>query len=135
MTVLLTIGLVGFASAHETVVINNEEGIGTPAATGKLGTESAKVWDSTREIYHVPQYMPGYPTAAVIFPRVVDVECKQNGSTLLCKGYHLLPEDGRGEYLMIHPVVREEPKPSVVVVEKTVPVTVIKEVEVKRKKE
>ena len=51
-------------------------------------------------VYHVPQYMPGYPTAATIWPRVVEVKCQNN----LCEGYENTPALGRGEYLFFKPV-------------------------------
>ncbi|SEJ77024.1 hypothetical protein SAMN05216567_101244 [Variovorax sp. OK605] len=53
-------------------------------------------------VWHVPQYMPGFPTAATIWPRVVIVPC----STDLCSGYELTPELGRGEYLYFAPARR-----------------------------
>jgi hypothetical protein len=98
------------------------------------GFELAGKWDNN--IFHAPQYMPGHPTAATLYPRVVDVECTKVSTGLNCKGYNWLPELGRGEYLMIRPVLAPEP----VVVTKTVVVpgpVVIKEVlvEVKKKKE
>ena len=51
-------------------------------------------------VYHVPQYMPGYPTAATIWPRVVEVKCQNN----VCEGYENTPALGRGEYLFFKPV-------------------------------
>lgn len=51
-------------------------------------------------VYHVPQYMPGFPTAATIWPRVVEVECQND----LCAGYESTPALGRGEYLFFKPV-------------------------------
>lgn len=51
-------------------------------------------------IYFAPQYMPGYPTAAPIWPRVVEVPCKQVQGNLVCENYKWRPEYGRGEYLM-----------------------------------
>ena len=51
-------------------------------------------------VYHVPQYMPGFPTAATIWPRVVEVE----GQNDLCEGYENTPALGRGEYLFFKPV-------------------------------
>ena len=51
-------------------------------------------------VYHVPQYMPGYPTAATIWPRVVEVKCQNN----LCEGYENSPALGRGEYLFFKPI-------------------------------
>ena len=51
-------------------------------------------------VYHVPQYMPGYPTAATIWPRVVEVKCEND----VCEGYQNLPALGRGEYLFFKPI-------------------------------
>lgn len=50
-------------------------------------------------VWHVPQYMPGYPTSATIWPRVVIIQC----ATDLCAGYEVTPELGRGEYLFFVP--------------------------------
>ena len=78
-------------------------GSGTP---GNSGVENALKWDA--EVYHAPQYMPGYPTASVIFPRAISVLCMQKGADLHCKGYNWLPEMGRAEYLMIRPIIVKE---------------------------
>ena len=51
-------------------------------------------------VWHVPQYLPGYPTAATIWPRVVIIQCSND----LCSGYEITPELGRGEYLFFRPV-------------------------------
>ena len=51
-------------------------------------------------VWHVPQYMPGYPTSATIWPRVVEIPCANE----LCAGYEVTPELGRGEYLFFRPV-------------------------------
>lgn len=51
-------------------------------------------------VYHAPQYMPGYPTAATIWPRVVEVKCQND----ICEGYESSPALGRGEYLFFKPV-------------------------------
>lgn len=83
-------------------------------------------------VYHVPQYMPGSPTAATIYPRVVDVRCLRNeDGSLQCEGYHWTPDMGRAEYLLIHPVLVSGPKTII----KEVPVIVLKEVPVKKKNE
>jgi len=50
-------------------------------------------------VWHVPQYLPGYPTAATIWPRVVVIQCANE----LCSGYEVTPELGRGEYLFFRP--------------------------------
>jgi len=128
---LALIGLTGSVLAQQVNVGRNELGSGTP---GMTGFELAGKWDNN--IFHAPQYMPGHPTAATLYPRVVDVECTKVSTGLNCKGYNWLPELGRGEYLMIRPVLAPEP----VVVTKTVVVpgpVVVKEVlvEVKKKKE
>lgn len=131
------VGLTGSVLAQQVSVGRHELGSGTP---GISGFELAGKWDNN--IFHAPQYLPGYPTAATLYPRVVDVECIKVKTGLNCKGYNWLPEMGRGEYLMIRPVLTPEPR----VVEKMVTVpfavpgpTVVKEVfievPVKKKKE
>lgn len=84
----------------------NSLGSGTP---GETGVENATQWDI--DLYHAPQYMPGYPTAATIFPRAINVSCIKTVAGLNCKGYNWSPEMGRSEYLLIRPViVKELPK-------------------------
>ena len=78
-------------------------GSGTP---GNNGVENAIPWDL--DIYHAPQYMPGYPTASTIFPKTVSVLCVQNNNGIHCKGYNWHPEMGRAEYLMIRPIIVKE---------------------------
>jgi len=130
---ILAFALVGITGSvlAQVNLSNKELGSGTP---GKTGFENAVKWDNN--IFHAPQYMPGHPTAATLYPRVVDVECTKVTSGLNCKGYNWMPAMGRGEYLMVNPVLAPEP----VVVTKTVVVpgpVVVKEVlvEVKKKKE
>lgn len=70
------------------------------------------------DVYHVPQYLPGYPTAATIWPRVIDVPCtRAAGGELQCQGYNWLPKFGRGEYLFFRPVIVAAPGPEAAVVE------------------
>lgn len=58
------------------------------------------------DVYHVPQYLPGLPTAASIWPRVIDVPCTALASGgLRCQGYHWTPAMGRAEYLYFRPVL------------------------------
>jgi len=126
---LALVGLTGSVLAQQVTVGREALGSGQPEATG---VESAGKWDNN--IYHAPQYMPGYPTAAVIYPRVIDVQCTKSTTGLNCRGYNWLPELGRGEYLMFRPVVVEAAKPVIQTV--TVPgPTVYVEVPVKKKKE
>ena len=105
---LALVVLAGSAMAQVSVT-RVENGSGQPTA---IGLEGADKWD--QDIYHAPQYMPGYPTAATLWPRVVDVPCKQVGNNITCNGYEWTPDLGRGEYLMIHPVFVEAQKPIIV---------------------
>jgi len=131
---LALVGLTGSVLAQQVNVGRNELGSGTPGVTG---FELAGKWDNN--IFHAPQYMPGFPTAATLYPRVIDVECTKVATGLNCKGYNWMPEMGRGEYLMIRPVLAPEPKVVTVIKNVPVPVTVTKEVfievPVKKKKE
>lgn len=87
-------------------------GSGTPAQAVTDGTEPARhVADG---LYHVPNYLPGFPTAATIWPRELPVECTSDAYGIpQCKGYEVLPAVGRGEYLFVRPVARVTPKPEV----------------------
>jgi hypothetical protein len=59
--------------------------------------------------YHVPGYLPGHPTAAMLWPRVLQLPCKRDTpqGDLTCAGYGISPV--RGEYLYLRPVVEEAP--------------------------
>ena len=103
-------------------------GSGTPVYNAS-GVENAVVVDNAKvenNILHVPQYMPNHPTAATIYPRVMEVPCTKDGEKLKCASYNWTPAMGRGEYLFITPKVTEAPKPMMVPVPVMVPV--IKEV-------
>ena len=104
-------------------VIRNQLGTGTPAPMITVGNETAVYVDDG--YYHIPQYLPTHPTAATIWPRVVEVECDKVDGKVVCDGYHWLPKMGRAEYIMIIPRMRVKPEP----------VIVLKEVPVKKKKE
>lgn len=57
-------------------------------------------------VYHAPQYLPGRPTAASIWPRVIDVPCTALATGgLRCQGYSWTPAMGRAEYLYFRPVM------------------------------
>lgn len=104
---ILAACLLSTAAMAETVDIQtNQFGSGVP---GSVTTEVQPVGE-LRGLWHGPQYLPGVPTAATIYPRVVDVKCKlaKNGNAL-CEGYNWLPEMGRGEYLFIRPVIEAPP--------------------------
>lgn len=118
--------------AGAVVVVRHQLGSGTP---GFIGVEPAT--HLGEGIYHAPQYMPQYPTAAVLWPRVLDVQCQEEGKRFVCDGYNWIPALGRGEYLYIRPVVAEPVEP--VIVTKEVPVIIerkiLVEVPVKKKGE
>jgi hypothetical protein len=101
------------SALSQSVNIGREaQGSGQP---GIGGFENATRWDN--DIFHAPQYMPGYPTASILYPRIVDVECIRLPNGLNCKGYNWMPEMGRGEYLMVRPIIKESPKPVVIIKE------------------
>lgn len=102
--------------AGSTVIVRHALGSGTPGFTGF--EPATHLGDG---IWHAPQYMPTYPTAGNIWPRVMDVECEKSpNGTFMCAGYNWMPDMGRGEYLYIRPYVKAKAAP--VVVEKLVPV-------------
>lgn len=119
-------------AAENVSVQNRALGSGTP---GVANAEPALIVNDYR---HAPQYMPEFPTAATIWPRVVEVPCtKAANGDLACEGYNWSPAMGRGEYLLVQPKVVEAPKPVVREVVREVPVIkeVIKEVPAKKIKE
>lgn len=155
IAILAGLLLASSAFAVENVgIVRNELGSGTPGANGweraiQVGPDSTYL--------HAPQYMPGFPTAATIWPRVINVKCtgdkvhprahsqRRDVTTVTkCDGYNWSPALGRGEYLFINPSVVEvvQPVPPVIITKevikeviKEVPVIVLKEVPVKPKKE
>ena len=125
----------GQANSNEKVdqtlpVIRNQLGTGTPAPRLTVGTENARYVDDG--YYHVPQDMPYYPTAAVIWPRVVELQCEKIKGNLVCEGYHWAPKLGRGEYLFVVPKLKEVPAPTIV---QAPPIVIYKEVPRKPKGE
>lgn len=119
------------AMADEEFGVNRSKlGLGTPAQNVTVGLENAS--HVSNGMYFVPQYMPGYPTAATIFPRAVEVDCETVDGQVKCDGYNWTPNLGRGEYLFIVPKPKAPIAPVAVVVKET---TVFKEVPVKRGKE
>lgn len=109
---MLAAASMGAATAQEVIIDYNY--------LGPRGGTATK-WHN--DIYHSPQYMPGHPTAATLYPRVVDVKCTQTSTGLSCNSYNWIPEMGRGEYLMFRPVMVEDTAPPQVITN-----TVIKEV-------
>lgn len=105
-----------FQTVPKTVLVANDK-LGTggqPMVT--VGNGTAVYVDDG--YYHATQYMPYFPTAGTIWPRVVTVDCTQAGGKVQCNGYDWLPAMGRGEYLFIVPRVAVAPvKPAVVIKE------------------
>ena len=136
--ILAGLVLASTAIADQVEVVRNELGSGTP---GVQGFESAIKVGPDSGYLHAPQYMPMHPTAATIWPRVVEVPCIRNGNILKCEGYTWQPKLGRGEYLFIKPVVIEPVQPIIVTntIVREVPVVkeviVLKEVPIKKKRE
>lgn len=105
LTIFSGLGLYGIPALAQAVEIerlmlgSGEQGVsGYEQATAVYGN-----------IYHVPQYLPGFPTAATIWPRAIEVPCHQGGLELECDGYYWNPAMGRGEYLFFIPVVAVTP--------------------------
>lgn len=57
-------------------------------------------------LYSVPGYLPYEPSGLTLYPRVVQVPCQKQGAAWVCAGYSITPALGRGEYLMIQPMLR-----------------------------
>ncbi len=109
----------------QTVSVNREVlGSGTP---GAKGPETATIVNDG--VFHAPQYLPGYPTAATIWPRVIEVPCTSKDGKITCQGYEWTPKYGRGEYLFIKPVL-STPAPVVPPQIQVIRETTIKEVPV-----
>ena len=82
-------------------------GSGVPAKRVTIGEDTAFILNDG--YYHIPQYMSYYPTASVIWPRVIEVQCDVVVNNIKCDGYNWSPSMGRGEYLMFAPKMREKP--------------------------
>lgn len=141
---LIALMAVAFFSATATAQVSIERNRLGSGEQGVKGFENATlVLDNN--IFHAPQYLPMYPTAATIWPRVVEVRCNRVGTSvtasvntagevygarnepkLECEGYDWMPALGRGEYLFFKPVIVE---PTPVQVRERV---ILKEVPVKK---
>jgi hypothetical protein len=93
-------------------------GSGTPANGVTVATETAHI--VVDGLYHVPNYLPGFPTAATIWPRELPLECDTDPATgnPTCTGYRVLPAVGRGEYIFVRPYAKDVvPPPAPVVID------------------
>ena len=88
-------------------------GSGTPTNNVTPGSERAI--PIANDLYNVPNYLPGYPTAASIWPRVISVNCdRQLNGSVVCGGYDVNQSMiGRGEYIYIKPIIHELPSVSI----------------------
>jgi len=116
------------AYAENSIIIERRQlGSGTPAPAVTTGTQWANSVNDG--MYHVPQYLPGFPTAATIWPRTITTPCVRTPTgQLTCNGYNWRPEFGRAEYLFVTPEIVQPPQ----VIKELVPVPVIIEREVIR---
>lgn len=118
------VGLMSYnAHANDTSTNQVQLGSGVPSEGGV--TNAPLVMDG---MYHAPQYLPSHPTAATIWPRVVDVDCTNDGQVVKCDGYNWSPEMGRGEYIYIRPRFNKDPVPLAPVS----PIVIYKEVPIKK---
>lgn len=142
LIVMAALAVTSTAFAAEVSVKRAALGSGTPALSVS-GVENAIVVDNAKvenNILHAPQYMPNYPTAATIWPRVIEVPCTTDlAGNMSCAGYNWSPSMGPGEYLFVKPKLAPPPQIFTERVEVPVPVIVTKEVfvevPVKKKKE
>jgi len=117
---LATMAFSAIAQDDNIIVGRRALGSGQP---GLQGEETISRWVANEPIYTGPQYMVGYPTAASLWARVVEVPCSRVSGKLVCDGYEWQPRLGRGEYLFVRPVlVKEQPVKEVVVVKEVVKV-------------
>lgn len=121
-----------YPDVRSMTVIRKPLGAGSPAPMITVGNEQAiKVDDN---YFHIPQNMPFYPTAGVIWPRVVELECEKIEGNMVCEGYNWHPRLGRGEYLFVVPKLKPSLPVKETIIRESPPVIIYKEVPVKRKR-
>lgn len=122
-TLITTLLIAASCSAIADTVINN-----APLGSGTPGLNNAEIaYAMPDNMFFAPQYLPGYPTAAIIWPRVVQVSCEVKNGVRTCDSYNWAPKLGRGEYLFFVPVVKPAPPAPIVVtntIERVTTVTV-----------
>jgi outer membrane protein OmpA-like peptidoglycan-associated protein len=97
------------ASAKEITI----HGMAYGSGTQDVAITSADETYPGSGLYSVQSYMPGYPTAGVIYPRVIDVKCVEEANGKVdCDGYNWSPSMGRGEYLLVHPIITKFSMPA-----------------------
>lgn len=116
----------------------------TVSALRWAGDPDCRPGNCPQGIHHVPGMLPGHPTAATLWPRIIRVECVMEDGKMKCDYPARTPSVGRGEYVMYEPVFKKEPiqqviiqqMPAEVIVKEVVKeVTIIKEVPPKKIRE
>ena len=141
MKKILILMAVAFAATAQAQPVNNQFfGLDPISLTNHaLGSGGVELLSGSQtiapvlgdNIFHSAQYMPGHPTSATIYPRVIEVKCTetpahrrahgpQDGPAALmiktCNGYNWSPSMGRAEYLFVTPLVEKEPAPNFIYV-------------------
>ncbi|HEX7635762.1 MAG TPA: hypothetical protein VF427_10840 [Noviherbaspirillum sp.] len=118
---LVALWSTAMAAAADLEVDRLPFGSGTPSVGETDTTQAAEhVADG---LYHVPNYLPGHPTAATIWPREITLKCARERGTerRFCSGYSVVPTVGRGEYIFVRPEDAPEPPASVMIIEPSAP--------------
>lgn len=92
-------------NAPSVFIQNVQMGTGVPTPSVAIGSEKASYWGDG--LYYVPGYYPGYPTAQVLWPRMVEVPCTKNpNGSILCQGFSILSQQVgyRGDFILFKPV-------------------------------
>lgn len=114
------------------IVMRKQLGVGYPTPMVTVGNQKAIRVDDN--YFHIPQSMPFYPTAGIIWPRVIELDCEKIEENLVCEGYSWQPRMGRGEYLFVVPKLRQALPVRETIVREAPPIIIYKEVPVKIKK-
>lgn len=119
---ILLIGWAGIATAQQltslsdlnvqTVPVPSVDVARVPTGSGSPLVLTSKPQSQTydtaypvaQNLYQVPGFMPYFPSAGTIWPRVVRVHCRTAND---CDGYNITPSLGRGEYIYVQPVIDE----------------------------
>ena len=109
-----------------------------------IGDPDCRPGNCPHGIHHVPGMLPGHPTAATIWPRIIRVQCTMEDGKMKCDYPARSPDVDRGEYVLYEPIFKKEPvqqviiqqTPTEVIVKEVVKeVTILKEVPPKKIRE
>ncbi len=144
MLIVAILALTASLAMAQLVTPTNPDTPTTVAALKWIGDPDCRPGNCPHGIHHVPGMLPGQPTAATIWPRIIRVECVMEDGKMKCDYPARTPSVGRGEYVMYEPVFKKEPVqqviiqqvPAEVIVKEVVKeVTIIKEVQPKKIRE